>query len=107
MFDIFVAWGVLLATPLAFAGAVCALNAMHISHTPHRIIAAFLAIAIGWLLLFFAALDYLSHNQPKLWPWALLGGVFLLALGNAVLYLVNRRDCKCPGCPARRSALKS
>lgn len=103
MLDVLIAWGVLLASPFAFAGTVCAINAGHPSHTPWRIIAPFALMAIGWILLWFAALDFLSHNQPRLWPWALLGGVLLLAVGNAVLFLVNRRQCSCPGCPGRKS----
>lgn len=107
MWDVLIAWGVLLASPVAFFGAACSLNAMHIRRTRRRIIGPFVSIAIGWILLFFAALDFLSHNQPKLWPWALLSGVGLLAIGNAVLFLVNRRQCSCPGCPVRKAERES
>lgn len=107
MLDVLIAWGVLLASPVALFGAACAINVMHIRRTRWRIIGPFVGIAFGWILLFFAALDFLSHNQPRLWPWALLGGVWLLAIGNAVLFLVNRRQCACPGCPVRKAERES
>lgn len=107
MLDVLIAWGVLIASPVALFGAACTLNAMHHRQTRWRIILPFWLIAFGWIALLFAALDFLAHNQPRLWPWALLSGVLLLAVGNAVLFMVNRRQCSCPGCPVRKTERES
>lgn len=92
---------ILLAAPFALWGALCALNAMDVRTTQTSIAAGFLCCAIGWAGLIAAGLDYLSGDTPLFWPLAMLLGVLLLSIGNAILYLANRRTCSCPACPAR------
>lgn len=91
---------------LALFGAACALNAVHHTTTRPAIIIALLCIAFGWALLLFSALDFLLHANPPMvthiWPISGVLGVFFLAAGNALLYLSNKRNCTCFGCPGRR-----
>jgi len=93
---------ILAGAPVALFGALCALNAMDGYTTRKAISGAFLLVAWGWAALIFAAGDYLLHRDPHFWPVALLGGVACLALGNALMFVANRRRCDCVGCPGRR-----
>lgn len=91
--------GVLICSPVALWGALCALNAMRWRETRRSVAFSFLLIAWGWGAVAFASVDYLVHGSPRFWPGLLLLGVLLLSGGNAVLHLANRRDCRCLGCP--------
>jgi hypothetical protein len=91
-----------LAALIALYGVLCALNACKPGRTPKRISYSFLMISWGWGLTIFAILDVLLFGKTSenvfgsvIFPV----GVTLLATGNAVLYLVNRRACTCPDCP--------
>lgn len=61
----------------------------------------FVGQGVGWFGQVLAALDY--FNEAAGWPWFLLVGVLLSNVGTATLFLANRRQCSCPGCPARRA----
>jgi len=95
--------GILAASPIALWGALCALNSMSRPTTRPSVAFSFLLIAWGWGAVAFAAIDYLVHGSPMFWPRLLLFGVLLLAGGNGVLHLANRRDCRCMGCPGESS----
>jgi hypothetical protein len=97
---------ILLAAPFALWGALCALNAVDIRSTRPGIAAGFLLCVIGWGALIAAGLDYLVGDAPLFWPLVLLLGVLLLSIGNAAIYLLNRRRCGCPSCPGRVIHLK-
>jgi uncharacterized membrane protein YfcA len=92
---------ILLSAPFAVWGALCALAKMEIKSTRPTIAAGFLSCVIGWGGLIFAALDYLTGAAPLFWPLAMLASVLMLSVGNAAIYLANRRACTCPACPAR------
>lgn len=92
---------ILLCSPIAAWGAFCALAAMDVKTTRPTIAAGFLSCVIGWGGMIFAAIDYLTGAAPKFWPIALLLSVLMLSIGNAAIYLANRRTCTCPYCPAR------
>ena len=93
---------ILLAAPVALFGALCALNAMDGYTTRKGIALSFLLVAWGWAALIFAAADYLLHADPHFWPLSLLSGIACLAIGNALMFIANRRRCDCVGCPGRR-----
>lgn len=94
---------ILAFAPFALWGALCALNAMRWRETRRSVAAAFLMIAWGWGAVTFAAVDYLAHGSPLFWPRLMLFGVAMLAAANALLHFVNRRDCRCTGCPGRKA----
>ena len=93
-------WAILLAAPVSLFGVLCAINRMHISTTQRPIMVGFVLCAWGWGALIFAALDYLVHAAPMVWPQVLLGGVLCLAVGNSVIYLGKRRR-HCADCANR------
>lgn len=101
---------ILVCSPFAGWGAVCALAAMDRKTTAPLIAGGFFAVVIGWGGMIFAAIDYLAGavlgNAPKFWPIAMLFSVLLLAIGNAAIYLANRRTCTCPYCPARTQGVR-
>lgn len=99
--DLFVV-GILLFSPAALWGALCAINSMG-PDTRRSIAWSFLVIAWGWGAVIFAGVDYLVHGAPLFWPYLLLFGVLLLAGGNGLLHFANRRDCRCLGCPGQHS----
>jgi hypothetical protein len=99
-------WCIALAAPVALFGALCALNAIRLGDTHWPVAAAFLCIAWGWGVVLAGAVDYLAPSTPPIWPLAIAGGAALLAIGNAALYLVNRRTCGCVGCPGRRQTAR-
>lgn len=92
---------ILLAAPVALWGALCALNAVDVRSTRPSIAVGFLCCVIGWGGLIFVGVDYLLGDEPLFWPLLMLLSVLMLSLGNAVIYLGNRRQCGCPSCPAR------
>lgn len=79
--------------------AICAINTMS-RRTPLPVWLAFIGQGLGWFVQFLAAIDYL-HGAALAWPWFLLAGLVLANAGTGALYLANRRECRCPGCPAR------
>lgn len=91
------ALAVLIAAPVALFGVLCALNRMQVRVTRKRIATSYVLIAWGWGAVLAGVLDYLVHQPPIFWPSPLLAGVALLAIGNAALFLTNRRknclDC--------------
>lgn len=100
--DLFVV-GILMFSPAALWGALCAINSMRWRETRRAVAFSFLLIAWGWGAVTFAAIDYLVHGSLLFWPYLLLFGVMLLAGGNSILYLMNRRECRCLGCPGVRA----
>ncbi len=102
MIDILM-WLILLCAPVALYGALCAVNAIDPKAVPGAISAGFVLVAIGWGAVLIAAMDYLVHREPVFWPVALTLGLAFLAIGNAGIYLGNRRRCTCVGCPGRGS----
>lgn len=84
-------WGILATAPVALFGVVCAINRICVKVTRKRIAAAYVLIAWGWGAVIFALLDYLVHATPMFWPAAILSGVGFLSVGNALLFLVDRR----------------
>ena len=81
--------------------AACAIETMS-RRTKLSIWLAFIAQGVGWFCQFLAAIDYF-HGDALGWPWFLLAGVLLANAGTACVFLANRRDCSCPGCPARQA----
>lgn len=92
---------ILILAPFALWGALCALLAVDVKTTHPSIAAGFFACVCGWGGLIAAAADYLISTEPLFWPVMLLASVLALAIGNAAIYLANRRTCLCPSCPAR------
>lgn len=92
---------ILITAPWALWGVLCALTAINVRTTRSSHAAGFLLCAIGWAVLIAVGLDYLVSAAPLFWPLAMLIGVLLLSLGNAAIYLANRRSCSCPSCPGR------
>lgn len=92
---------ILLTSPCALWGVLCALNAMDVRRTRPGIAAGFLCCAIGWGGLIAAGVDYLLGDAPLFWPLMMLLGVLLLSIGNATIYLMNRRTCGCQYCSGR------
>ena len=98
----FLMWLILAGAPVALFGALCALNVMDGNTARKGVALSFLLVAWGWAALIAAAADYLLHADPHFWPLSLLAGVACLAIGNATMFLANRRRCDCVGCPGRR-----
>lgn len=80
--------------------AICAINAMS-RKTKLSLWLAFIGQGLGWFCQLLAAIDFF-HGDALGWPWFLLTGVLLANGGTAGIYLANRRECACAGCPARR-----
>lgn len=101
---------ILIFAPFAAWGALCALAAMDPKATAPTIAGGFLSCVFGWGGMIFAAIDYLiaamTGDAPMFWPLAMLASVLLLAVGNAAIYLANRRTCACPFCPARSKRVR-
>lgn len=100
-------WLVLLCAPVAMYGALCAVHAIDPKAVPGAISAGFVLVSVGWGAIVLAAIDYLVHRDPVAWPAVLMLGLAALAVGNAGIYLGNRRRCTCVGCPGRGSRAAS
>lgn len=83
--------------------AVCVINTLT-SRSKFSIWLGFLGQGLGWACQFLAAIDY--FHEAAGWPWFLLVGVVLANIGTAALFLANRRNCSCPGCPARHALME-
>lgn len=94
---------ILVLAPVAFFGACCAITAMVPRKTPLRIIAPFVLIAGGWAFIMGSGASYLLDESTVFWPHLMLIGVVALAIGYGLLFLVNRRNCRCIGCPGLHS----
>lgn len=94
---------ILLTAPVSLWGALCALSAIDVRHTRTGIAAGFFFCVVGWGSLIAAGADYLLGPTPLFWPLAMLLGVLLLSIGNATIFLANKRDCTCQACPGRGS----
>ena len=91
-------WAILFAVPIALFGVLCRINRMDWWRSPRPVVLSYLIIAIGWGCVLFGTMDYLAHSPPMWWPVFLLLGLMLLAVGNAALFLADRRK-HCAACP--------
>lgn len=95
-------FGNALTASVALYYCICAINAMD-ARTRQVIRWCCIGKGVGLFAQMLAAIDYLVHANPLTWPWLLLTGFVVANASTALLYLSNRRDCACPGCPARRA----
>lgn len=102
---------IIVAVLMAANGAACVVAGYYVlsainrmgSETREAIKAAYWLKAVGLFTQVCAVADYF-HGDPLAWPWLLLAGVAMTNAGTGLLYLVNRRACRCPECPVRRIA---
>lgn len=95
-------WAILCAVPVALFAVLCRLNRICWHQSPRGIAIAYALIAIGWGCALFGTMDYLMHPPATWWPTFLLLGLALLSVGNAALFLADRRrrcrSCSRSGC---------
>jgi hypothetical protein len=94
---------VMVAACVSLWGVVCAVNAMFWRHTKPTIAFGFWLAAVGWGAEILVGVAYLVHVPPVIWIGVLFFGLACLAIGNAAIFLGNRRQCCCPSCPVRRT----